>query len=85
MAITSKPKPTVKAATAPDVNALIEKGGSPPKASPDKEKKTHNVMLYLPPDTVEAIDALLGKRKIKASRHTWFLEAIYEKLEREQP
>ena len=34
---------------------------------------------------VDQIDRLCQDRRIKTSRHAWLLEAVFEKLDREQP
>jgi hypothetical protein len=84
MAITRKPK-TQPTPTAPkvDVDALINKGGSVTRlAAAETDKKQVYVQLRLPKELVDQIDESLSGRPIKTPRHTWFLEAIHEKLER---
>ncbi len=78
MAITRKPKsqPGV------DVETLISKGGSVAKAEPSKPKITP-VALRIPTDILERLDYGLESRPVKLPRHTWILEAIVEKLDRE--
>lgn len=68
-----------------DVDALINKGGS--VASNTSKQQTKNEMLVnlrLPFDVIQQIDLVVSKRRIKTSRHTWLMEAIYEKLEKEK-
>ncbi len=80
MAIAEKPK-KLKI----DVETLINKGGSVPDdqvTAPDEE--VMNVQLRVPKQLVSNIDRLRAARKIKIPRHTWLLEAIHEKIEREQ-
>ena len=83
MAITRKPK----AVPAPgaNVDALINKGGSVTQlaAGDGAEEKQIYVQLRLSKDLVDRIDGALASRTIKTPRHTWFLEAIHEKLKRE--
>ena len=80
MAIARKPK----AQSQPDaeVEALIRKGGSVARQEPSRPKKRNltPVLLRLPPDLVEQIDARLASRLIKIPRTQWILEAIHEKL-----
>ena len=84
MAVTKKPKPK---ATAPavDVEALIRKGGSIAAGSGPKASgpKAAGIVLRLPADVAQRIDQAVQTRKIKIPRHTWLVEAVMEKLERE--
>lgn len=77
MAIARKPVKTEK-----EIKQLIHKGGSVPATEANKELM--RLQLRLPAEVVEQIDTLLAIRLVKPSRHTWFLEAIYEKMERER-
>lgn len=43
----------------------------------------HPVKLRIPDDLLSRIDAAVGKRRPAPSRHQWILEALYEKLERD--
>jgi hypothetical protein len=86
MAISRRPKPTlVAAAPAVDVDALISKGGSIARAGaePAAPAKTAPVVLRLPPDVLTRIDRAVESRRVKVPRHTWLMEAVIEKLERE--
>lgn len=68
------------------VHALIEKGGSVAKREGGEKRPEHKpqfIQLRLDRDFLTKIDAVLHKRKVKTPRHTWILEALYEKLERE--
>lgn len=79
MTITRKPKK----APAAKVEQLIQKGGS--VAGEKGSVKPHKLLqLRLERLVVGRIDALLESRTVPPSRHTWFLEAIHEKLEREE-
>jgi hypothetical protein len=84
MAITRKPKQTSSAAGKQvDVDALIRKGGSVAGKNGSQEKGTVPVILRVPEDILEKVDASVQARRIKTPRHTWLLEAVLEKLERE--
>jgi len=81
MAITKKPK--TKAATpAVDVDALIRRGGSVASGGGGKAKAS-TLVLRLPVELAERIDQAVQARKPKIPRHTWLLEAVLEKLERD--
>lgn len=81
MAISSKPKEKNV-----DVDALINKGGSIAAKEPETPATDSKIQmqLRLPTDAVARIEAVRKKRSVKPPRHTWILEAIYEKLEREE-
>lgn len=86
MAISRKPKQSSGAATKRvDVDALINKGGSVSgrNGAQGKEKDAVPVILRVPEDILERVDSSVQARRIKTPRHTWLLEAILEKLERE--
>jgi len=83
MAITRKPNR--KAASAVNVEALINRGGSPgPRARKGPAGNTP-ILLRLPPGMLERLEAALKDRPVRIPRHTWILEAIHEKLTRETP
>ena len=86
MAVTRRPKPALVATASPvDVEALINKGGSVARAGaePAAPAKTASVVLRLPPDVLTRIDRAVEARRVKVPRHTWLMEAVIEKLERE--
>jgi hypothetical protein len=86
MAISRKPKPSSSVATKTvDVDALIHKGGSIAgnNGGQGKEKDAVPVILRVPEDILKRIDGSVQARLIKTPRHTWLLEAVLEKLERE--
>ena len=90
MAIVRKPKAAAPAParTEPEIEALIARGGGVAEASSEKDAapaKTTNVVLRLPPGMVERVDAAVGRRSLRIPRHTWLLEAVLEKLDRETP
>lgn len=86
MAISRRPKPSLVAvAPAVDVDALINKGGSVARAvaGPAATGKPAPVVLRLPPDVLTRIDRAVEARRVKVPRHTWLMEAVIEKLERD--
>jgi hypothetical protein len=87
MAVTRRPKPAPSLTTAPtvDVEALINKGGSvAPTSEPSVAAgKPVPVVLRVPPDVLARVDQFVEARRVKVPRHTWLLEAVVEKLERE--
>ena len=87
MPIIRKPKPAAAAAPGIDVNALINKGGGVArqdvKAEAD-ENATSPVVLRVPNRLLKRIDQALLSRPLKTPRHTWLLEAVLGKLEREE-
>ena len=87
MAISRKPKSPANGTRADvDVDALINKGGSVATAQlPSKAADTATVNLRMPAALVERIDDALKAHPIKKPRHTWLLEAVIEKLDREAP
>jgi len=74
----SKPKVSEKTIT-----EIIEKGGSVPAEKTVKSKSEQTVNLRLPEDLLDEIDNLVGARRVKTSRHTWLMEAVVEKIDRE--
>jgi hypothetical protein len=86
VAITRKPKPAaMTAAPAVDVDALINKGGSVARetATPATANKPVAMTLRVPGDLMIQVDQAVEVRRVKVPRHTWIIEAIVEKLERE--
>lgn len=66
--------------------AIIRRGGDVPSKQVhngvgEEEKK---VQLRLKDNLIDDIDGTRSTRRPKPSRHSWILEAIYEKLEREK-
>jgi hypothetical protein len=79
-------KPSRSPAPAVDVEALINRGGSPTGAPPpEAPSKTTPILLRIPADIMDRLDTALKSRPVKLPRHTWILEAIHEKLTRELP
>jgi hypothetical protein len=86
MTVIRRPKPAPVATAAPvDVDTLISKGGSVARAGaePAAPAKTAPVVLRLPPDVLTRVDRAVEARRVKVPRHTWLMEAVIEKLERE--
>ena len=77
-------KPNRKVAPAVDVEALINRGGSP-GGTAAREGRTTPILLRIPAAMMERLDTALKGRPVKLPRHTWILEAIHEKLTRESP
>ncbi|MGI0488570.1 hypothetical protein ACN4EK_24430 [Pantanalinema rosaneae CENA516] len=76
------------------VEEFIESGGSvsqvpvptppPAKAPASAKEEEKGLKLRLPVSLLEQVDAAVASRRPAPSRHQWILEAIYEKLDREQ-
>lgn len=76
-------EPERKAAVEP--TAKIKKSaGRPKKEIASEEEQIIPLQLRLEVQLVETIDAVIKKRIAKISRHAWLVEAISEKLQREQ-
>ena len=80
MAIAKKPKKTQPSEKA--IDAFIDKGGN--AASKKKERAIVPVQLRMPSEMLDEVDAVIESRPYKQSRHTWLLEAVFEKIEREK-
>lgn len=79
MTITKKPsKETV---SEKQVSSLINKGGS---TANTQARKVKQLQLRLYDDVVSEIDDILSKLPGKVSRHSWIVDAIQEKLEKER-
>ena len=79
MTVTAKPKKKQPSEDA--VNQLINKGGSVAAEKPDAKK---SVLLSIPADMLEAIDASVKKRlPVRISRQAWIIETLHERLTRE--
>ena len=83
MSIARKPTKHKSKTNEAAIKAVIEKGGSiADNDKPVKERK--NLQLRMPSVLINNIYQIRGKRAVPPSRHTWILEAIHEKLEKEQ-
>jgi len=67
-----------------DVNALINKGGTA-SANETEKKAATPVLIRIPAELLDRVDQALSGRPFKIPRNTWVLEAIIEKLEKEEP
>jgi len=65
------------------VEAFIGKGGGVMQGH-TKAGKATRLQLCLPDDILTRIDAVRPKGITAPSRHDWFLDAMIEKLEREE-
>lgn len=89
MALSRKPKKEKQNTIQEDkVTELILKGGSSPDdiATTKKivsEDEIKFVQLRIPVSHLNNIDDLVKKRPGKLSRHTWIMEAIAEKINRD--
>lgn len=54
------------------------------KEASEPEAKPKNVLLTIPQSEHSRIEVVLRSRRVRIPRHTWILEAIVEKLEREE-
>ncbi len=71
---------------AADVEALINKGGQVPQRRLDEEETAavRRLQLRLEPSLIAKIDDARKRRNVKPSRHMWLLEAVHDKLAKEQ-
>jgi len=79
MTIARKPKASTPSKA--DVNKLIHKGGG---VAGEKSGKPQFLQLRLQRTLVDRIDTVRETRTVPPPRHSWLLEAIHEKLEREE-
>lgn len=62
----------------------LKKGGRKKQEPLPEDETPVPVQLRLEPKLIDKIDEVRKKRFAKVSRHAWFLEAIDEKIQREQ-
>ena len=67
-----------------DIEAVINRGGSSSASEETAPNKERIFNLRAPDILVNKVDSLRKKRTGKISRNTWILEAIEDKIEREQ-
>ncbi len=88
MPITRKPKAPLSTSSDIDIDELINRGGSIAHTESENEKtppKLNSVVnLRIPPQLLERIDQTLENQTLKIPRHTWILQALVEKLERDE-
>jgi hypothetical protein len=84
MAVTRKRTKKIETETV-DVDALIRKGGSVAgdTTSLEEPDKPTSVILRIPADVIVKVEKAVLARRLKIPRHTWLLEAVMEKLDRE--
>jgi hypothetical protein len=85
VAITRKPQAAPAVPASVDVDALINKGGSAAGHGKGRaaDRSVEPVVLRIPAELLSRIDAAVSARPLKTPRHTWLLEAMIEKLERD--
>lgn len=89
MPITRKPKSANGHLPKAEVNALINKGGSPARTGRALDFSAGRgvdipVIVRIPESALIQVDSLVLRRPVKVPRHTWLLEAIHEKIVRER-
>lgn len=67
------------------VNDLINKGGAVANTNKKEERTIQNIQLRLPNSLIQKIDSQCTNAyyQIRKSRHSWILDAILEKLDRD--
>jgi hypothetical protein len=84
MTVITKPKPKKQADEA-KVQALINKGGSVATTQSDAEPEFSSVLLRIPVDMLQDIDASVKRRRpVRISRQAWIIEALHERLKAEK-
>jgi hypothetical protein len=70
--------------TLPRTSATLRKRARalPPPTGLEAEQP---IVLRLPLPILSQVDEVVKARPIRTPRHTWLLEAVWEKLAREQP
>ena len=68
----------------PEFQRYLRKGGSSGQATTEPEVKDVRFTLVVPGPLCQEIDQLLHKLPFKKPRLQWILEAITEKLQRDQ-
>lgn len=83
MSIAKRPQQKQEKPLEKEVEDFINKGGTPPQKD-TVEKKTESLQLRIPSDLLKRVDRLVKNRDVKIPRHTWLVEAIIEKVKREE-
>ena len=65
------------------VPASIAKLNARATSGADAKSATQTVVLRVPAGLLARLDGAVANRAVRVPRHTWLLEAISEKLERE--
>ena len=86
MPITRKPteEPLSQGSSQSAYEAYLHKGGSAAQAAAE-ELRDVRFTLQVPGLVCQRLDNVRRRRPVKTSRHYWVLEAIMEKLQREDP
>ena len=67
------------------IEAVIHKGMAHPQEHPlEAENTVRQVVLFLPETLLSDVDALVREVRPRTSRRAWLVEAIREKVERDQ-
>ena len=66
------------------IEAVINKGMTRPEDSPEAEDVVQQVVLFLPETLLSDVDTLVQEVRPRTSRRAWLVEAIREKVERDQ-
>ncbi len=80
-------KPTKIETEEAKITALIGKGGSHATGEAGSKKKPDDpvaVLIKIPAGMLEKVDSSINSRPVKISRRVWLLEAIHEKLCKEE-
>jgi len=67
-----------------DIEEVINRGGSSAASQEENQEKERIFNLRVPESLVAQVDTLRKRRTGKISRNTWILEAIEDKVAREQ-
>ena len=67
-----------------DIEEVIDRGGSSAASQEENQEKERIFNLRVPESLVAQVDTLRKRRTGKISRNTWILEAIEDKVAREQ-
>ena len=86
MAIARKPGKSITSER--NIEALINQGGGvapvkPEPAANRTDRKRSSVILRIPAPLLTSVDEAVDARPLPTTRHTWLLEAVFEKLQRE--
>ena len=86
-------KPVTNRASEREIESLINRGGTAPGPDqPQAEKRSRgrpkgadsaSVLLRVPVDLLERVHDVLASKPLPTTRQAWMMEAVFEKLERE--
>ena len=83
MAVARRPKRQAQASDEAQIAALIDKGGTAAGHTAQAATQNLAVALRIPGPLAERLTRALEGNMTRMPRHTWILEAIVEKLDRE--